>query len=164
MKNLKYESYKAANDLLNEARENNDLPRCIAAITVCESIIADRLQSFLMFKSPEIFSERGKEKKFVATSRMSAECLKHFPDFKIDMNTKKYGKLQTINLFQDTQSWLLSRNNICHGFVKTKPGTPTEEVSVFHKNAIKAAEHGFKLTKLINKWHKQQFQVTKKQK
>jgi len=164
MKNLKYESYKEANNLLNDARENNDLPRCIAAIAVCESIIADRLQSYLKFKAPEIFIEKGKEKKFVATGKMVTECLKHFPEFKIDVNSKNFGKVESINLFQDILTWLSSRNDICHGFVKTKPGTLTKEISAFHKDAIKAAEEGFKLTKLVSKWHKQQLQITNKTK
>lgn len=164
MKNLKYESYKEANNLLNDARENNDLPRCIAAIAVCESIIADRLQSYLKFKAPEIFIEKGKEKKFVATGKMVTECLKHFPEFKIDVNSKNFGKVESINLFKDLQTWLKSRNEICHGFVKSKPGTPTKEICAFHKAAIQAAEEGFKLTKLVSKWHKQQLQITNKKK
>jgi hypothetical protein len=164
MKNLKYESYKEANNLLNDARENNDLPRCIAAIAVCESIIADRLQSYLKFKAPEIFIEKGKEKKFVATGKMVTECLKHFSELKIDVNSKKIGKVESINLFKDLQLWLSSRNEICHGFVKSKPGSPTKEISAFHKAAIQAAEEGFKLTKLVSKWHKQQLQITNKKK
>lgn len=164
MKNLKYKSYKAAINLLHDARENNDLPRCIAAIAVCESFIADRLQSYLKFKAPEIFIEKGKEKTFVATGKMVTECLKHFPEFKIDVNSKNFGKIESINLFQDILTWLSSRNDICHGFVKTKPGTPTKEISAFHKDAIKAAEKGFKLTKLVNKWHKQQLQLNNKTK
>ena len=164
MKNLKYESYKEANNLLNDARENNDLPRCIAAIAVCESIIADRLQSFLMFKAPDIFFERGKEKKFVATGIMVSESLKHFPELKIHVNSKNHGKVKSTSLFLDIKTWLNSRNDICHGFVKSKPGTPTKEISAFHKAAIKAAEDGIRLTKLVSKWHKQQLQITNKKK
>jgi hypothetical protein len=164
MKNLKYESYKEANNLLNDARENNDLPRCIAAIAVCESIIADRLQSFLIFKAPELFFERGKEKRFVFTGKMVTECLKHFPKFKIDVNSKNFGKLESINLFKDLQAWLSMRNDICHGFVKSKAGTPTKEISIFHKAAIQAAEEGFKLIKLVSKWHKKQLQISNKKK
>ncbi len=164
MKNLKYESYKEANNLLNDARKNNDLPRCIAAIAVCESIIADRLQSYLKFKAPEIFRESGKAKKFVSTSTMVAECLKHFSDLHIDVNSKNIGMVESKNLFKDLQTWLKSRNDICHGFVKSNPGTPTKEISAFHKAAIQAAEEGFKLTKLVSKWHKQQLKITNKKK
>jgi hypothetical protein len=164
MKNLKYESYKAANNLLNDAIKNNDLPRCIAAIAVCESIISDRLQSYLKYKSPEIFRENGKEKKFVPAGIMIAECLKHFSEYRIDVNSKNYGKVESKNLFKDLQAWLKSRNDICHGFVKTNPGIPTKEIGEFHKAAIQAAEKGFMLTKLVSKWHKQQLQITNKKK
>jgi hypothetical protein len=164
MEYLKYESYKAANNLLNDAIKNNDLPRCIAAIAVCESIIADRLQSYLKFKAPEIFVEKGKEKKFVPTAKLIAECLKHFSEFRIDVNSKNFGKVESKNLFKDLQAWLKSRNDICHGFVKSEPGTPTKEIGEFHKVAIQAAKDGFILTKLVSKWHKQQLQLTNKKK
>jgi hypothetical protein len=165
MKNkLKYESYKAANNLLNDAIVNNDLPRCIASIAVCESIIADRLQSYLKYKAPGFFLEKGKERKFIPTSVMATEGLKHFPKHSIHVNSKTHGVLESKNLFTAIKIWLKSRNDICHGFVKSKPGTPTKEISEFHKAAIKTAEEGFKLTKLLSKWHKQQLQITKKKK
>ncbi len=164
MKNLKYESYRAANNLLNDAIENNELPRCIAAIAVCESIIADRLQSYLKYKKPEIFLEKGKEKKFVSTSIMAEEGLKYFPEHTIHLNSKTLGVLESKNLFTDIKIWLKGRNDICHGFVKSKPGTPTKEINEFHKDAISTAEEGFKLTKLVSKWHKQQLQITNKKK
>lgn len=164
MKNLKYESYRAANNLLNDAIENNDLPRCIAAIAVCESIIADRLQSYLKYKTPVLFLEKGKEKNFVPTGVMVSECLKHFPELRININSKNLGVIESKNLFTDIRIWLKSRNDICHGFVKSKPGAPTKEISAFHEAAILAAAEGIKLTKLVNKWHKQQLQITNKKK
>ena len=165
MKNkLKYESYKAANKLLNQARVYNDLPMCIAAITFCESIIADRLQSFLTYEVPTVFLKRGKENKFVSTGEMTQKCLKLFPRYQIERNSKNIGKIKSVDLFEDIKIWLSSRNDICHGFVKSKPGTPTKEIIAFHKAAIQAAEEGFKLTKLVSKWHKQQLQLTSKKK
>jgi hypothetical protein len=165
MKNrLKYESYKAANNLLNDAIKNNDLPRCIAAIAVCESIIADRLQAYLKFKAPEIFVEKGKEKKFVSSGKMIAECLIHFSEYRIDVNSKNFGKVESKNLFKDLQAWLKSRNDICHGFVKSNPGTQTKEIGEFHKAAILTAEKGLMLTKLVSKWHKQQLLISNKKK
>ena len=164
MNKLKYESYKSAYKLLNEAIENNDLLRSIAAIVVSESIIADRLQSFLMYKNREIFFQKGKEKKFVPTGTMVKECTNYFPKYEIIINSKNLKRIESLNLFKDLKNWLSIRNDICHGFVKTKPGTPTKEVIEFHKSAINAGQEGIKLTKLVIKWHKKQVQLTKKQK
>jgi hypothetical protein len=161
---LKYESYKAANNLLNEARKNNDLPRCIAAIAVCESIISDRMQSFLKFKEPEVFIQKGKEKKYIATGIMAKVCLKHFSNYKIEINSKNLGKIESIDLFNDIKSWLSSRNHICHGFVKSESGSHSKQIDEFHKDAFQTAQEGFKLTKLACKWRKQQLQMTNKNK
>ena len=162
--NLKYESYKAANKLLNQARINNDLPMCIAAITFCESIIADRLQSFLTYEAPAVFLKSGKERKFVSTVEMTKKCLKLFPGHQIELNSKNVGKIKSVALFEDLKEWISHRNDICHGFVKSKPGAPTKEINAFHKAAIQAAQEGYELTKLVSKWHKQQLQKTYKKK
>lgn len=149
---LKYQSYKTANNLLIEAKKNQDLPRCIAAIAICESIISDRMQSFLIYINSPIMINKGKPRKHVSATEMTKACKKNFPNHHISINSSKHGKIESSNLFESIQSWLISRNNICHGFVKTKPGTP---ISQFHIQAVKAAEEGFILTKLVCKWHKQ---------
>jgi hypothetical protein len=159
---LKYQSYKTANNLLIEAKKNQDIPRCIAAIVICESIISDRMQSYLMYTNSSIMINKGKSRKHVSANEMTKECQKHFPKHYISVNSSKHGKTMSSNLFESIQLWLECRNDICHGFVKTKPGTPSKEIRNFHKEAIKAAEEGFILTKLVSKWHKQIHLTNKK--
>lgn len=159
---LKYQSYKTANNLLIEAKKNQDLPRCIATIAICESIISDRMQSYLININSPIMINKGNHKKHVTATEMTIVCKKHFPKHHVKVNSPKYGKIESSNLFESIQSWLICRNDICHGFVKTKPGTPSKEISQFHKQAIKAAEEGFILTKLVSKWHKQIHLTNKK--
>jgi hypothetical protein len=62
------------------------------------------------------------------------------------------------------QLWLKERNNILHGFAKSKTSEGTKNIVEFHHNAIDAAENGLRLTKLVSKWHKQQLQITNKKK
>jgi hypothetical protein len=165
MKNkLKYESYLVAMRLLENAKRHNDMPMCIAAVAVSESIIADRCQSYLFFKEKEFMVSRVKEKGYVETKVMIDKCGKHFKKLSLTIKPKSGKVIECKDLFQECQLWLKERNNICHGFVKSKPGTPTKEISAFHKAAIQAAEEGFKLTKLVSKWHKQQLQITNKKK
>lgn len=159
---LKYQSYKTANNLLIEAKKNQYLPRCIAAIAICESIITDRMQSYLIYKNSPIMTNKGNPRKHVSATEMTIVCKKHFPKHHILVNSPKYGKIGSSNLFESIQLWLDCRNDICHGFVKTKPGTPSKEISQFHKQAIKTAEEGFILTKLVSKWHKQIHLTNKK--
>lgn len=158
----KYESYKSEYNLLNQAKENHDLPRCIVAITISESIISDRLQSYLKYKTPSLFISKGIERKYVSAFEMVKECLKLFPKQHIDIKSKSHGKLVKGSLFEDVKNWLSIRNDICHGFVKSNPGSPSKEIGEFHNAAIQAAEEGFKLTKLVSKWYRQLLQKTNK--
>lgn len=135
--NLKYEWYKEANKLLNQARINNDLPMCIAAISFCERIIADRLQSFLTYEAPAVFLQSGKERKFVSTVEMKQKCLKLFPGDNIDLNSKNLSRIKSGSLFEEIKKERLSsRNDICHGFEKFKSRTPTKEINAIHNAAI----------------------------
>ncbi len=157
---IKYKSYTAAFNVLKDALKNDDLPRCIAAVAVCESVIADRLQSFLKFKTPTLFLKRGKEVKHVSTSHMIRECLKYFPNYRIEIRSK-HGRIDSESLFDDLLTWLSCRNDICHSIVKSEPGYPTVDVDEFYLSATRAAKEGIKLSKLTSKWHKQQLCTTK---
>ena len=163
MKNkLKYESYKVAMRLLENAKRDKDMPMCIAAVAVAESIIADRCQSYLYFKEKGFMETRENEKRYVSTKELIDKCGKHFKILPLTIKPKIGKEIVCKDLFGECQLWIKERNNILHGFVKSKPGTPTKEISAFHKAAIKAAEDGIRLTKLVRKWHKQQLQKTNK--
>ena len=62
----------------------------------------------------------------------------------------------------------LIKNYICENEKQIKiriiPSEGTKNIVEFHHNAIDAAENGLRLTKLVNKWHKQQLQITNKKK
>jgi hypothetical protein len=161
MKNiLKYESYQVAIGLLENAKRHNDFPMCVAAVAVAESIIADRCQSYLYHKETDFMESREKEKKYVSTNEMLQKCGKHFKKMSLSISPKTGKPLITKDLFAECQVWLKKRNNILHGFAKSKPGKSTINVVDFHHLAIAAAEDGLRLTKLVNKWHKQQLQIT----
>ena len=55
------------------------------------------------------------------------------------------------------------RNKIIHGFAKSKPGLGTLSVSEFHEIALKLTRDGLRLSRLVMKWHNQQFQLSRKQ-
>ena len=165
MKNrTKYESYYVAMRLLENAKRHKDMPMCIAAVAVAESIIADRCESYLYFKEKAFMESREKEKQFVSTKVMIDKCGKHFKTLPLTIKPKTGKTIFCKDLFGECKLWLKERNNILHGFAKSKPSEGTKNIVEFHHNAIDAAENGLRLTKLINKWHKQQLQLTNKTK
>jgi hypothetical protein len=165
MKNkLKYESYQVAMRLLENAKRHKDMPMCIAAVAVAESIIADRCQSYLYFKEKGFMETREKEKRYVTTKELIDKCGKHFKTLQLTIKPKTGKEIGCKDLFGECQLWLKERNNILHGFAKSKPREGTKNIVEFHHNAIDAAENGLRLTKLVSKWHKQQLQITNKKK
>lgn len=123
MKNkLKYESYQVAMRLLENAKRHKDMPMCIAAVAVAESIIADRCQSYLFFKEKEFMETREKEKRHVSTKELIEKCGKHFKKLSLTIEPKTGKEIICKDLFGECQQWLKERNNILHGFAKSKPG------------------------------------------
>ena len=165
MKNrTKYESYYVAMRLLENAKRHKDMPMCIAAVAVAESIIADRCQSYLYFKEKEFMETREKEKRYVSTKELIDKCGKHFKTLQLKIKPKTGKEIVCNDLFGECQLWLKERNNILHGFAKSKPSEGIKNIVEFHHNAIDAAKNGLRLTKLVNKWHKQQLRITNKKK
>ena len=161
MKNkLKYESYQVAMRLLENAKRHKDMPMCIAAVAVAESIIADRCQSYLYFKEKSFMETRENEKRYISTKELIDKCGKHFKMLPLAIKPKIGKEIVCKDLFEECQLWLKERNNILHGFAKSKPSEGTKNIVEFHHNAIDSAENGLRLTMLVSKWHKQQLQIT----
>ena len=72
--NEKYQSYKTAMNLLENAVENSDLHMSIAAIAIAESIISDRCQSYLFYKEKVYMKTCERNNKYVSTKQMLDKC------------------------------------------------------------------------------------------
>jgi hypothetical protein len=145
--------------LLENAKRHKDMPMCIAAVALAESIIADRCQSYLYYKEKGFMETRKKEKRYVSTKALLDKCGKHFKTLQLKIQPKTGKEIVCQDLFGECQLWLKERNSILHGFAKSKPSTETKNIIEFHHNAIETAENGLRLTKLINKWHKKQLAI-----
>ena len=161
--NEKHQSYKTAMTLLKNAVENSDLHMNIAAITIAESIISDRCQSYLFYKEKVFMETNERNNKYVSTKQMLDKCCKHFSSLTMVINSKNGIIYTSEELFEDCLKWLKMRNKIIHGFAKSKPGLGTLSVSEFHELALKLTRDGLRLAKLVMKWHEQELQFSKKQ-
>jgi hypothetical protein len=109
------------------------------AVTICESIISDRLLSFVAGTgSPSSLTER------MPFSRLISEW------------RKRAGPLPQVNgidLGQAVDQWRGQRNVIVHGLAKSPPGTPTEDLEAFLLRAREAAMQGAALARVVSRWH-----------
>ena len=113
----------------------------LEAITLVESIISDRLTSYLQ-----------------GTGKISGKKLLSFRS--LIEKWKETTPPITIGAYQDLQTevdnWRVKRNKIVHGMVKSEPGRATENIINFLEEAKSVARKGEKLAKAVSNWHKQQ--------
>lgn len=131
----KYLSYAEAHRRMNSACEQKFF---LEAITIQESIISDRLLSYLNGK--KIISVDDPKFKI---NRVSFNSL-----------IEKLGK--THELFSELNEWRENRNICVHSIAKSLPGEPTLSVNKFLEIAEKTAVLGKKLTRKVEDWHKRE--------
>lgn len=145
MKNeAKYLSYKAAWERIKSA---NEAGYYLESVALCESIISDRLISYLAGTSGKCPDLRDSFKCLINQWKKRAGSF----------SWGKYGDLPA-----EVDGWRENRNAVVHGLVKSKPGTSTESPDSFLEKARKAAEEGCSLARAVCAWHKKQLATAKR--
>jgi hypothetical protein len=146
MKNKpKHLSYTKAWDRINAAIEADFN---LEAITIEESIISDRLLSYVRGVDPSSkFHERSGLGELITLWRKLAGSSLIKPDGS--------------DLGKTTDEWRKKRNNAVHGLVKSAPGTPTMAPDDFFELARQAAQEGKKLAREIQNWHRRTLKKAK---
>jgi len=136
MKNFyKFYSYRYAYSQMKKAMEGRFY---LEAITIQESIITDRLLSFVIRKGLLVISDNNFHLPNVSLNNLTKLSKQHFDDY---------------TLINELNEFRLSRNNCIHAMVKSYPGNPTQKVSDFQKLARETSISGKVLTRKIDAWH-----------
>ncbi|WP_353085078.1 hypothetical protein [Flavobacterium sp.] len=110
----------------------------LEAITIQESIITDRLLSFVIRKEILVVSNENFHSQNVSLNNLSKLSRVHFEDE---------------TLFNEIDEFRLSRNKCIHAMVKSFPGNPTQKVSEFQKLSRETSLIGRVLTRKVDAWH-----------
>jgi len=136
MKNYyKFYSYRYAYSQMKKAIEGKFY---LEAITIQESIITDRLLSFVIRKEIIVLSDNNLHLPNVSLNNLTKLSKQHFDDE---------------TLINELNEFRLSRNNCIHAMVKSFPGNPTQKVSEFQKLAKETSLSGKTLTRKVDAWH-----------
>lgn len=136
MKNYyKFYSYRYAYSQMKKAIEGKFY---LEAITIQESIITDRLLSFVIRKEILVVSNENFHSQNVSLNNLSKLSRVHFEDE---------------TLFNEIDEFRLSRNKCIHAMVKSFPGNPTQKVSEFQKLSRETSLSGRVLTRKVDVWH-----------
>jgi hypothetical protein len=110
----------------------------LEAITIQESIITDRLLSFVIRKGKLVISDNKLHIRNVSLNNLTKLSKEYFDD-------------ETLN--KELEEFRFSRNNCIHAMVKSFPGNPTQKVSEFQKLARETSFSGRVLTRKVDAWH-----------
>ena len=139
MKNIqKCLSYTKAWEQINAAIEAGFN---LEAITIEESIISDRLLSYVRGVDPssKINERSGMGELIIRWRKLAGASLI---------------KSDGLDLGKATDEWRIKRNIAVHGLVKSAPGTPTMAPDDFFELVRQASEEGKKLAREIQNWHR----------
>jgi hypothetical protein len=134
----KYQSYKEAWRRIDSAMAGGFF---FEVVTICESIISDRLLSFV--RGVTQANDIGTNTNFSQLIRLWRENVQiQSPESSLE------------ELIDRVDRWRKERNKMVHGFVKSLPGTATMPVNQFLADAQKAADEGMKLARMVSAWHR----------
>lgn len=111
----------------------------LEAVTLAESIISDRLLSFVKHHKKSVNVK-------TTLHQLIQLAAKHNT---ISVQTKK-----GVDLFVSLDVWREERNKCIHSISKSEPSTPTVPVEVFLELAEKCAKDGKALARLVCDWDK----------
>jgi predicted type IV restriction endonuclease len=141
----KGQSYAEAWRRIKQANENG---YHFEAVAICESIISDRLLSYVLGKAPDSSANTR-----TALFDLIAEW-RRLSAPKNKTTIAEYA--ETLLLIQKVDDWRIERNTVLHGLVKSMPGTATPEVEPVILKARKTANNGAALARAVLVWHRKQ--------
>ena len=115
----------------------------LEAITLCESMIADRLLSSLARREQRIV-RRNKGLGWLIAEHINGESLQKSATSK--------GKTEA-DVFLALDRWREERNELLHGIAKCAPGDQLSNPPALMARAKGAAEEGIRLFRLLDNWH-----------
>jgi len=139
----KYNSYKVAWERMNSAMVNGFF---LEAVAIQESIIFDRLRSFLTFA----------EKQDIRDDTPLSKIITRWENV-LNKSEKKFGPWdQDKELIAAVRAWGHDRNRVVHTVVRSQPGFPTKPIEEFLAHSKETAETGLKLVRRIDHWFRKQ--------
>lgn len=135
----KYLTYKEAFTRINQAIDAHFF---LEAITIEESIICDRMISYLHGKFGVTFSEKEMKNNKTLTDNLLKMWQKNEPGI---IAFKSY-----LDLHKEIDEWREQRNYLLHSMTKSYPGKPTKNINDFLEDACVAAIRGKKLARALS--------------
>lgn len=136
----KSQRYAFAHERMNRAMAQGFY---LEAITICESLISDRLLSSLDRR-------RGVERN--ARTGLHRLINAHLDETLLDRSSETHGE-KLLDVFSALRAWKDKRNELLHGIAKCLPGDEVHSSPILMEQAKDAAEEGLRLFRHLDNWH-----------
>ena len=138
----KYFSYREAWARIKLARRHGYF---LEAVTIEESIVSDRLMSFLEKSCGVILKDATK-------FNLSQVAISWVKEFEVRLVTDGIALADAQGIHQRLDAWRNQRNRVVHGMVKSKAGRGDDHIDNFLAEAAIAAADGEKVAREISRW------------
>ena len=144
-------AYKMVMSKMKESHENNDIFHLIGLIASCESIISDRLESFLInSKNEKYIKIYSHKKRFLSLSEL-LKLSKSELNYSVELKKSK-NKIETQNLYSEIIQWKAKRNEIIHSVCKSKSIEIHKTETKLLQDAKSICIEGHRILRFILKW------------
>lgn len=138
----KYLSYREAWARIKLARQHGYF---LEAVTIEESIISDRLLSFLEKSCGVILKDATK-------FNLNQVATAWAKEFEVRLMTDGIALAEARDIHQRLDAWRSQRNRVVHGMVKSTVGRGDDHINNFLAEAAVAAADGEKVARAISRW------------
>ena len=139
----KYRSYREAWARVKQAQEHGFY---IEAVTIEESIISDRLTSYLV--DAGLVSRQRRLKDYPTFGNLIS-IWRRWANTQLASKMDRDNRDRLALLIDSVDLWRQKRNQIIHAIVKSHPHTPTTEIEGFVKLAQDSAAEGMRLARAV---------------
>ena len=139
----KYRSYREAWARVKQAQQHGFY---IEAVTIEESIISDRLTSYLV--DAGLVARQRRLKDYPAFGNL-INAWRRWANDQLARKMDRENRDKLVLLIDSVDLWRQKRNQIIHAIVKSHPHTATTEIESFVKLAEDAADEGMRLARAV---------------
>lgn len=151
----KGDSYKLVFSNLKISSKSDDVFHLIGLIAATESIISDRLSSFLGGTKNDKFLAEIKNREFIPLSSLLKFSKKDLST-ELNIKSKISTDFKTNNLYYDLKNWNRQRNNVIHAVCKSKCRESHPSLGALLKDVQDCCNNGYKFVRLLLKWSAKQ--------
>ncbi len=132
----------------------------LEAITICESIMSDRLASYLLGQE-QTAKRPGTFKDLIDMAKKQRPPIAIISRARMSW-ARAPTTISSTDLLREVNEWRKGRNRFVHSIAKSEPGARMQPSGEFIEEAKACAHEGERLARLVIRWHERELRAHRK--